>query len=98
MLIVRRALETPARQIADNSALDDGVVVARMRTGHGFEGLDASTGRFVDLLEAGIVDPTKVARVALENAVSIAGMLLLAEATLTQIPEPVKQTPVEEPV
>ena len=98
MLIVRRALEAPARQIADNSALDDGVVVARMRSGHGFEGLDASTGRFVDLLEAGIVDPTKVARVALENAVSIAGMLLLAEATLTQIPEPVKQSPVEEPV
>jgi chaperonin GroEL len=98
MLIVRRALEAPARQIADNSALDDGVVVARMRSGHGFEGLDASTGRFVDLLEAGIVDPTKVARVALENAVSIAGMLLLAEATLTQIPEPVKQAPVEEPV
>jgi chaperonin GroEL len=87
MLIVRRALETPTRQIADNSALDEGVVVARMRAGTGFEGLDASTGEYVDLMSAGIVDPTKVVRTALENAVSIAGMLLLAEATLTEIPE-----------
>ena len=87
VLIVRRALETPARQIADNSGLDDGVVVARMRSAAGFEGLDAATGQYVDLLEAGIVDPTKVVRTALENAVSIAGMLLLAEATLTEIPE-----------
>jgi chaperonin GroEL len=87
MLIVRRALETPTRQIADNSALDDGVVVARMRASSGFEGLDASTGAFVDLVAAGIIDPTKVVRTALENAVSIAGMLLLAEATLTEVPE-----------
>jgi chaperonin GroEL len=87
VLILRKALEAPARQIADNSALDDGVVVARMRAGSGFEGLDASTGTYVDLLQAGIVDPTKVVRIALENAVSIAGMLLLAEATLTEIPE-----------
>ncbi|HXW07655.1 MAG TPA: chaperonin GroEL [Vicinamibacterales bacterium] len=97
VLIVRRALEAPARQIADNSALDDGVVVARMRAGSGFEGLDASTGNYVDLLEAGIVDPTKVVRVALENAVSIAGMLLLAEATLTEIPEPERERPALEP-
>jgi chaperonin GroEL len=87
MLIVRRALEAPARQIADNSALDDGVVVARMRAGSGFEGLDAATGEYVDLMAAGIIDPTKVVRTALENAVSIAGMLLMAEATVTEIPE-----------
>ena len=91
--IVRRALETPTRQIAENSALDDGVVVARMRSGTGFEGLDASTGEYVDLMEAGIVDPTKVVRTALENAVSIASMLLLAEATLTELPEPEREAP-----
>jgi chaperonin GroEL len=97
VLIVRRALEAPARQIADNSGLDDGVVVARMRSGSGFEGLDASTGKYVDLLQAGIVDPTKVVRIALENAVSIAGMLLLAEATLTEIPEREREHAAVEP-
>jgi chaperonin GroEL len=97
VLIVRRALEAPARQIADNSGLDDGVVVARMRSGSGFEGLDASTGEYVDLLQAGIVDPTKVVRIALENAVSIAGMLLLAEATLTEIPEREREHAAVEP-
>jgi chaperonin GroEL len=58
-----------------------------MRAGSGFEGLDASTGDYVDLMASGIIDPTKVVRTARENAVSIAGMLLLAEATLTEIPE-----------
>lgn len=56
----------------------------RMRSGKGNSGLDASTGRFVDLIEAGIIDATKVVRVALENAVSAAGTLLLTEATLTE--------------
>jgi chaperonin GroEL len=93
MLIVRRALEAPARQIADNSSLDDGVVVARMRAAVGFEGLDASTGKYVDLMEAGIIDSTKVVRIALENAVSIAGMMLLAEATLTELPEHERESP-----
>jgi chaperonin GroEL len=59
-----------------------------MRNGTGAYGLDAATGRYVDLLEAGIVDATKVVRLALENAVSAAGVLLLTEATLTEIPEP----------
>jgi chaperonin GroEL len=58
-----------------------------MLSGDGTVGLDASTGAYVDLVEAGIVDPTKVVRVALENAVSVASMLLLTEATLTDIPE-----------
>jgi chaperonin GroEL len=99
MLILRRALEAPARQIADNSGLDDGVVVARMRAGTACEGLDASTGAYVDLNEAGIMDATKVVRTALENAVSVAGMLLLTEATLTEIPEPAtRETVVPEPV
>jgi chaperonin GroEL len=84
--ILRRALEAPTRQIAENSAADGGVVVDRMRSGTGNFGYDAATGRYVDLVEAGIIDPTKVVRLALENAVSVAGVLLLAEGTLTEIP------------
>jgi chaperonin GroEL len=86
--ILRRALEAPARQIAENSAFDGGVVVDKMRSGTGNYGFDAARGVYVDLMEAGIIDPTKVVRVALENAVSVASVLLLAEATLTEIPEP----------
>lgn len=87
MLILQRALETPTRQIAGNSGVDGGVVVDRMRTGQGTVGFDASSNRYVDLVDAGIIDPTKVVRIALENAVSVASVLLLAEATLTEIPE-----------
>ena len=85
--ILRRALEAPARQIAENSGVDAGVVVERMRTGRGNYGFDAARCEYVDLVEAGIIDPTKVVRVALENAVSVASVLLLAEATLTELPE-----------
>ncbi|MBL8179868.1 MAG: chaperonin GroEL [Bryobacterales bacterium] len=85
--ILRRALEAPARQIAENSGFDDGVAVDRMRSSAASIGLDAAKNRFVDLVEAGIVDPTKVVRTSLENAVSVAGTLLLTEATLTEIPE-----------
>lgn len=87
LLIFKRALEAPARQIAINSAADDGVVVDKMRGGTGNYGFDAARGVYVDLVEAGIIDPTKVVRVALENAVSVASVLLLTEATLTEIPE-----------
>ena len=87
LLILRRALEAPARQIAENSAVDGGVVVDRMRAGKGNYGFDASRCEYVDLVEAGIIDPTKVVRVALQNAVSVASVLLLAEATLTELPE-----------
>ena len=87
ILILRRALETPTRVIARNSGADGGVVVDRMKGGGGNLGFDASTGKYVDLVEAGIVDPTKVVRLALENAVSVASILLLAEATLTEVPE-----------
>jgi chaperonin GroEL len=87
LLILQRALEAPTRQIAANSGADGGVVVDRMRASQGTVGFDAATGRYVDLVEAGIVDPTKVVRVALENAVSVASVLLLTEATLTEIPE-----------
>ncbi|HEX5215663.1 MAG TPA: chaperonin GroEL [Vicinamibacterales bacterium] len=93
MLMLRRALEAPTRQIAINSGCDAGVVVERMRTGTGAIGFDAGAGRYVDLVESGIIDPVKVVRVAVENAVSAAGVLLLTEATLTDVPEPRKATP-----
>jgi chaperonin GroEL len=86
--ILRKALETQARQIAENSAADPGVVVEKMRTGSGNYGFDAARGEYVDLMEAGIIDPMKVVRVALENAASVAGTLLLAEATMTEVEEP----------
>jgi chaperonin GroEL len=85
--ILRRALETPTRQIAENSGVDGGVVVEKMRMGTGNQGFDAARKEYVDLVEAGIIDPTKVVRIALENAVSAASLLLLTEATLTEIPE-----------
>jgi len=91
LLILRRALEAPTRQIAENSNVDAGVVVDRMRTGKGNFGFDAARCEYVDLAKAGIIDPTKVVRVALENAVSVASVLLLAEATLTEIPEEKKE-------
>jgi len=90
--ILRRALESPARQIAENSSVDGGVVVARMLERTGNQGFDAANKTYVDLVEAGIIDPTKVVRVALENAVSVASVLLLTEATMTEIPESKKDT------
>jgi chaperonin GroEL len=96
--ILKRALEAPARQIAENSAVDGGVVVARMMNGQANYGFDAARKEYVDLVEAGIIDPAKVVRVALENAVSVAGVLLLTEATMTEIPETKKdQAPEVEP-
>jgi len=88
LLILRRALEVPARQIAENSAVDGGVVVAQMLASKGAQGYDAARKAYVDLIEAGIIDPTKVVRLALENAVSVASTLLLTEATMTELPEP----------
>jgi chaperonin GroEL len=88
VLILRRALEAPARQIAENSGADGGVVVEKMRAGTGYFGFDAATGKYVDLAEAGIIDPTKVVRLALENAVSVASVLLLTEATMTEVADP----------
>jgi len=85
--IMKRALEAPARQIAENSAADGGVVVDRLMSGPGTLGFDAARKTYVDLFDAGIVDPTKVVRIALENAVSVASVLLLTEATMTEKPE-----------
>jgi chaperonin GroEL len=85
--ILKRALEAPARQIAENSAADGGVVVERTLQAEGNTGFDAARKQYVDLLAAGIVDPVKVVRLALENAVSVASVLLLTEATMTEEPE-----------
>ena len=89
--ILKRSLESPTRQIAENSSVDGGVVVAKMIEGSGAMGFDASRNVYVDLNEAGIIDPTKVVRVALENAVSVASVLLLTEATMTEIEDPHKE-------
>ncbi len=93
--ILHRALSAPTRQIAENSVVDGGVVVARMLESEGSIGYDAALNEYVDLVKAGIVDPTKVVRVALENAVSVASILLLTEATMTEIPEEEKIRPGE---
>jgi chaperonin GroEL len=87
MRILRKALEAPTRQIAENSGVDGGIVVEKMREGADHLGFDAAQGKYVDLVDAGIVDPTKVVRLALENAVSVAGTLLRTEATMTEVPE-----------
>ncbi len=88
--VLKRALTAPARQIAENSAVDGGVVIAKMLEGKGSFGFDAARKEYGDLIEAGIIDPTKVVRIALENAVSVASVLLLTEATMTEIEEPEK--------
>jgi chaperonin GroEL len=91
--ILKRALEAPVRQLAENSATDGGVVIDRMRTSTGTIGFDAARKEYVDLVAAGIIDPTKVIRVALENAVSAASLLLLTEATLTEVEEEKDKAP-----
>jgi len=93
MQILRRALEAPTRQIAENSGADAGVVIDKMLAGTGHFGFDAASGKYVDLVEAGIIDPTKVVRLALENAVSAAGTLLLTEVTMTEVPDPKPEAP-----
>jgi chaperonin GroEL len=97
MQILARALTAPARAIAENSAVDGGAVLARMVESSGWVGFDAARKRYVDLFEAGIIDATRVLRVALENAVSVASLLLLTEATMTELPEKQATGPAVEP-
>ena len=85
--IVDRALEEPARIIAANAGYDASVIVNRIKTESGNTGFDAKSGEFVDMIEAGIIDPAKVVRSAIQNAASIAGLLLTTEATICEIPE-----------
>jgi chaperonin GroEL len=86
--IVRRALEEPLRQIVENAGLEGSVVVREISDGKGDFGYNAHTEKYENLFEAGVIDPTKVARIALENAASIAGMLLTTECAIVDIPEP----------
>jgi len=80
--IIRRAIEEPLRVIADNGGFDASIAVERVRTGEGSFGLDAATGEYGDLIAAGVIDPTKVSRSALQNAASVAGLLLTTEAMI----------------
>ena len=91
--IVRRALEEPVRRIAQNAGVDGAVVVGKIEGMKGGKGFNAATGEFEDLLAAGIIDPTKVVRTALQNAASIAGLLLTTDAAVTDAPEPKKAAP-----
>ncbi len=91
--IVRRALEEPLRRIVENAGLDGAVVVGRVEELKGNKGFNAATGEYEDLAAAGILDPTKVVRTALQNAASIAGLLLTTDAAIIDAPEPKKAAP-----
>src|SRR5213595_3794491 len=91
--IVRRAVEEPTRQLADNAGREGALVVEEVKKRKGNEGYDVSADEYTDLVKAGIVDPTKVARTALQNAASISGLLLTTEALVTEIPEKEKTPP-----
>jgi chaperonin GroEL len=91
--IVRRALEEPLRRIAENAGLDGAVIVGKVEELKGSKGFNAASGEYEDLAAAGILDPTKVVRTALQNAASIAGLLLTTDAAVTDAPEPKKGAP-----
>jgi chaperonin GroEL len=91
--IVRRAIEEPTRQLADNAGKEGALVVEEVKKRKGNEGYDVAADEYTDLVKAGIVDPTKVARTALQNAASISGLLLTTEALVTEIPEKEKTPP-----
>ena len=86
--IVARAIEEPLRQIAANAGVEGSVIVNKIREGAGDFGYNARTDQYVNMFEAGVIDPTKVSRVALENAASVAGMFLTTECAIVEIPEP----------
>ncbi len=91
--IVARAIEEPLRQIAENAGVDGSVIVQKIKEGKADFGYNARTGEYVNMFEAGVIDPTKVARVALENAASVAGMFLTTECGIADIPEPAPAAP-----
>jgi chaperonin GroEL len=85
--IVRRAIEEPLRQIAQNAGAEGAVVANRVREGKRAFGYNAASGAYEDLVEAGVIDPTKVVRVALQNAASVAGLMLTTEALIAERPK-----------
>jgi chaperonin GroEL len=89
--IVRRALEEPIRQIAENAGVEGSVVVEHVRKEKTTVGFDANSEKYVDMIEAGIIDPTKVARTALQNAASVSGLMLTTEVMITELPEEKKE-------
>ena len=91
--IVAKAIEEPLRQIAVNAGVDGAVIIQKIKEGKGDFGYNARTGEYVNMFEAGVIDPTKVARVALENAASVAGMFLTTECGIVDIPEPAPAAP-----
>jgi chaperonin GroEL len=91
--IVRRAIEEPTRQLADNAGKEGALIVEEIKKRKGNEGYNVATGEYEDLVKAGVVDPTKVTRSALQNAASISGLLLTTEALVTEIPEKDKTPP-----
>ena len=91
--IIAKAIEEPLRQIAANAGQEGSVIINKVREGKADYGYNARTGEFVNLYEAGVIDPTKVARVALENAASVAGMFLTTECGIVDIPEPTPAAP-----
>ncbi|MBM4150107.1 MAG: chaperonin GroEL [Ignavibacteria bacterium] len=91
--IIRRAVEEPIRQIVTNAGLEASVIANRIKEGTGSDGFNARTEQYEDLIKAGVIDPTKVSRVALENAASVSSLLLTTEATIVEKPEPEKPMP-----
>ncbi len=91
--IVRRAIEAPLRQLCENAGVEGSLVVREVAARSGNEGYNVATGQYEDLVKAGVVDPTKVTRTALQNAASVAGLLLTTEALITEEPEKEKAAP-----
>ena len=91
--IVRRAIEEPLRQIAHNAGFEGSIVVEKVRQGKDGFGFNAATGEYEDLIKAGVIDPKKVARIALQNAASVASLLLTTECAIAEKPEPKKDMP-----
>ncbi|HTY88443.1 MAG TPA: TCP-1/cpn60 chaperonin family protein, partial [Candidatus Acidoferrum sp.] len=85
--IVKRAVESPLRALADNAGVEGSVVVEEVKKRKGNEGYNVATNEYEDLVKAGVVDPKKVTRTALQNAASIAGLLLTTECLITEVPE-----------
>jgi chaperonin GroEL len=91
--IVRRAIEAPLRQLAANAGVEGALIVSEVKKGKGNTGYNVATGEYVDLIKAGVVDPTKVTRSALQNAASISGLLLTTECLIADIPKEEKAEP-----
>jgi chaperonin GroEL len=91
--IVRKAIESPLRALASNAGVEGSIIVQEVKRRKGNEGYNVATGEYVDLVKAGVVDPKKVTRTALQNAASIAGLLLTTECLITEVPEKEKASP-----